>query len=316
MISGGLLWIGQRMTKRHLLVLSLFLIFCLRPDTNHAAQVILNSDDQFRYAEELMKRHEYPLAISEFERFIHFFPEDEKILEAKLLIGQCYLNAREYAQARKTLEKIYKDDPHGLLGGKALLLAGESYYRQGVYEEANLYFMRVRETYPQPELRDAALYRLGWSHMQSRQWQEAGDLLGSMDRMSPLYANAQELAIKSLEGERLPYKSPSAAGVLAAVLPGSGHVYCDRYKDGVVAFLLNGLFIWATVEAFNNDHAALGGILAFLELGWYSGNIYSAVNSAHKYNRALKDDYLKSLPELNVFSTSGRSFGLSLKMTF
>ena len=137
-----------------------------------------------------------------------------------------------------------------------------------------------------------------------------------MDRVSPLYANAQELALKSLEGERLPYKSPSTAGVLAAVLPGSGHVYCDRYKDGVVAFLLNGLFIWATLEAFDNDQEVLGGILGFLELGWYSGNIYSAVNTAHKYNRSLKNDYLKNLPELNLFSTPGRSFGLSLKMTF
>jgi tetratricopeptide (TPR) repeat protein len=202
------------------------------------------------------------------------------------------------------------------LGGKALFLVGESYYRQGVYEEATLYFRKVHETYAQPELRDAALYRLGWSHMQSLQWQEAGDVFRGVDRMSPLYASAQELAIKSFEGERLPYKSPSAAGVLAAVLPGSGHVYCERYKDGVVAFLLNGLFIWATIEAFENDHEVLGGVLAFLELGWYSGNIYSAVNSAHKHNRALKNDYLKSLPELHLFSTSGRSFGLSLKMTF
>ena len=304
------------MTKRRLFVFSLFLILCLRPDPNQAAQIILNSDDQFRYAQELMKKHEYPLAVTEFERFIHFFPKDENVPQAKLLIGQCYLDAKAYEQARKTLDKVHQEYPDGLLGGKALFLIGESYYRQGVYEEANLYFKRVREAYPQSELKDAALYRLGWSHMQSRQWQEAGDLFRSMDRMSPLYANAQELAVKSVEGESLPYKSPSAAGALAAVLPGLGHVYCDRYKDGVVAFLLNGLFVWATIEAFDHDQQVLGGILGFLELGWYTGTIYSAVNSAHKYNRALKDDYLKNLPELNLFATPKRSLGLSLKMTF
>ena len=304
------------MTKRHLLAVSLFLALCSQPDTNQAAQVILDSEGQFQYAEGLMKKHEYSLAISEFERFIHFFPEDEKVPEAQLRIGQCYLNGRDYEQARKALEKVHKDYPDRLVGGKALLLIGESYYRQGVYEEADFYFKRVRETYPQPELRDSALYRLGWSLMQSRKWREAGELLKSMDPMSPLYANAQELAIKSFDGENLPYKDPSTAGVLAAVLPGAGHVYCDRYKDGIVAFLLNGLFIWAAIEAFHNDQEVLGGILTFLEVGWYSGNIYSAVNCSHKYNRALKDDYLKSLPELNVFSTSGKSFGLSLSMRF
>jgi tetratricopeptide (TPR) repeat protein len=304
------------MTKRSLRFLFFFLVLLLQSYPLFAAQVIVNSEEQFRYAEELMKRQDYPLAVLEFERFIRFFPEDERVPEAKLLIGESYLNAKAYEQARKTLETVHREFPDRLVGGKALFLIGESYYRQGVYDEANLYFKQVRETYPQPQLRDAALYRLGWSHMQSRQWQEAREIFGSMDDTSPLYANSQELAIRSQEGDRLPYKSPSAAGVLAAILPGSGHVYCDRYKDGVVAFLLNGLFTWAAIEAFNNDHEVLGGILAFLELGWYSGNIYSAVNSAHKHNRALKDNYLKSLPELNFFSTSERSFGLSLRMTF
>ena len=303
------------MIKRRFL-LSFFLLTLLQPSQVLAAQVLLNSDDQFRYAEDLMKRQEYPMAVLEFERFIHFFPEDEKVPEAKLMIGQSYLNAKAYEKARKSLEKVHQEYPDRFVGGKALFLIGESYYRQGVYEEANLYFKKVREAYPQPELRDAALYRLGWSHMQSRRWQEAGGIFGSMDHASPLYASAQELAIKSLEGETLPYKSPSTAGVLAAVLPGSGHLYCDRYRDGLVAFLLNGLFIWATIEAFDNDHEVLGGVLAFLELGWYSGNIYSAVNSAHKYNRQLKDNYLRGLPELNLFSTSGRSLGLALRVTF
>jgi hypothetical protein len=34
-----------------------------------------------------------------------------------------------------------------------------------------------------------------------------------------------------------------------------------------------------------HDNYVVGGILTFFELGWYSGNIYSAVASAHKYNK-------------------------------
>jgi hypothetical protein len=39
----------------------------------------------------------------------------------------------------------------------------------------------------------------------------------------------------------------------------------------------------------------VGGILTFFELGWYSGNIYSAVSGAHKYNRNKKKEYLDLL---------------------
>ncbi|MBW2651408.1 MAG: hypothetical protein JRC66_10550, partial [Deltaproteobacteria bacterium] len=38
-----------------------------------------------------------------------------------------------------------------------------------------------------------------------------------------------------------------------------------------------------------------GGIVTFFELGWYSGNIYSAVSSAHKFNRRTKKDFLQGL---------------------
>jgi len=289
-----------------LLLISLSLLF-FHPHPGNTAQVILNSDDQFRYAQELMKKEQYSLAVVEWERFIHFFPEDENVPRARLLMGVCHLNAGAHEQARNTWDSVYKLYPDRLVGGKALFLIGESYYRQGVYDEANYYFRRVRETYPHPELRDAALYRLGWSQMQLRQWHEASDTFKEIDTLSPFHTSAQEMTIKSLEGEALLYKDPASAGVMAAALPGLGHVYCGRYKDGVVAFLLNGLFIWAAIEAFDHDQDVLGGILTFLELGWYSGSIYSAVNSAHKHNKKLKDDYLQNLPDsldLKIFSTA------------
>jgi TolA-binding protein len=319
MTSGGPIATGSGMNKYPWVVLALILSLCFQPRLLHAAQIILNSDDQFRYAEELMKKEDYLPAVTEFERFIHFFPQDERVPRAKLLIGVCYLNARDYEQARKALDSVHKAYPDRIEGGKALFMIGESYYRQGVYEEANYYFKRVLEAYAYPEVKDAALYRLGWSQMQLQQWRTASDTFKEIEPGSPLYPSAEELALKSVEGETLPYKDPTAAGMMAAVLPGLGHAYCGRYKDGMVAFLLNGLFIWAAVQAFNSDQNVLGGILVFAEAGWYGGNIYSAVNSTHKYNRKVKQDYLQGLPDtlnLQVLATRDGHLGLALRFEF
>jgi hypothetical protein len=87
----------------------------------------------------------------------------------------------------------------------------------------------------------------------------------------------------------------------------------------MVAFLLNGLTIWAAVEAFDQDLDVLGGVLVALELGWYSGNIYSAVNSAHKYNRKVRADFRRSLSDtlnLNLFTSKDIPLGLVLKIEF
>ena len=110
--------------------------------------------------------------------------------------------------------------------------------------EAAGFFKKVIETYSQPELKNAAIYRLGWSRMQKDKWQEASKTFNLVEKSSRLYPSASDLSEKALMGEDLPHKSPTTAGVLA-IVPGLGHVYTERYKDGMVAFLLNGLTIWA-----------------------------------------------------------------------
>jgi tetratricopeptide (TPR) repeat protein len=319
MIIGGTPLTGMIMTKPVWLPALFILALLLQPAASYSAGIIIDSDDQFRFAEQTMEKGEYLRAVAEFERFIHFFPDHENVPRARLLIGMCYLKARDYESARKVFDGVYRAYAGNLLGGKALLLMGESYYRQGIFKEAEYYYQQVAETYPQTELKNSAVYRLGWCRMQTRNWQEASETFKAVGSASSLYASSQDLARKSLEGETLSYKDPTTAGVLAGVLPGLGHVYCNRYRDGAVAFLLNGLFIWAAVESFNNDDNVLGAILVFAEVGWYTGNIYSAVNSAHKHNRKLKDDYLHGLPDslnLGLLATREGHLGLTLSFNF
>jgi tetratricopeptide (TPR) repeat protein len=302
------------------IVLSLLqMMSLLQPSPLPAAKITIDSVDQFEFARRTMEKGEFLRAVGEFERLVYFFPEDETVPEARYLIGLCYLKAKDYESARKVLadaHKAYAGDP---VGGKALFLIGESYYIQGLPGEAERYFNRVIKEYPMPALKSRALYRLGWSRMQRDRWQEASEFFKTVDENSPLHTRAMELSSMSLQGMELPRKDPATAGIMAGVLPGLGHAYCNRYKDGLVAFLLNGLFLWAAVESFEEGHDVLGGVLSFLELGWYSGNIYSAVNCAHKHNRAIRDNYRGTLSDkldLSLFSTGERHLGLALKIDF
>lgn len=319
MTSGGTPRIGGIVNKRLWLISLFIFIILLQPAPLLSSQIIIDSDDQFKFALQTMEKGEYLHAVWELERFIHFFPEDEKVPRACYLIGVCYLEEKKYESARRVLEDVYKTYSDRPIAVKALFHIGESYYRQGVQEEAEHYFKKVVEEHPESEMKNPALYRLGWSRMKSNRWQEASDTFKMVEEDNALYANSLDLSEKSLLGEELPYKNPTAAGIMAGVIPGLGHCYCDRYKDGMVAFLLNGLFIWAAVESFDQDNDVLGGILTFLELGWYSGNIYSAVNCAHKHNRKARDDFHRSLPDnlnLNPFITRDGHMGLALKFDF
>ena len=106
-------------------------------------------------------------------------------------------------------------------------------------------------------------------------------------------AKRDDVEVIATNRKSLQYKSPQAAGFMSAIVPGSGQVYNGRYKDGFYSFLLNGLFIVGAYTAYNDENYAVAGILTLFEIGWYSGNIYSAVNGAHKYNRKVDEDFFR-----------------------
>ena len=294
-------------------------VFFLEAVPAFLRQITISSDDQFNYARTYMEKGAYLRAVAEFERFIRLFPEAPDIPLARYLMGMCYLKAGRNGPARETLSLVSRLDSARPLADKALFLIGESYYLEHKPREAANYFRKVLEKDPSPALKDAASYRLGWAKMRDNRWHEASDSFRRVTRGSPLYDSALELERESPKGMSLPYKSPTNAGVLAGLLPGLGHAYAGRYRSAIVAFLLNGLFIWATVESFHQDHNVLGGVLALVETGWYAGNIYGAVNATHKYNRKMQDDFRKGLKDrfdLHLIASRDGQLGLALTIHF
>ena len=134
-------------------------------------------------------------------------------------------------------------------------------------------------------------------------WEKARDGFERISFQNRDKYNIRQILIELDRKLSLKRKNPTIAGILA-IVPGAGHLYCERKRDAFVSFLLNGAMIYAAYEAFDNDLNALG-IITFFELGFYSGNIYSAVGSAHKYNRHEKSkflNYLKKHTKINISS--------------
>jgi tetratricopeptide (TPR) repeat protein len=297
----------------------LFLVFSalfLLPSLALSGQIVLDSEKQLAFAQHYVEREEYDRAAQELERFVYFFPEDARVPAVHCRVGWCYMKMNRYERARKILWEVHDTYRLHPVAARSLFLIGESYRQQEVPEEAAYYFERILAVYPESEAADEARYRLGWARMEAGRWRDASKTFAQIPESSPLRDRALTLSEMSLHGEELPAKSPWTAGVLAGVLPGLGHAYCGRYQDATVALVMNGLFTWATIEAFDRDQKALGGLLGFMELGWYTGNIYSAANCAHRSNRKTREDFLNALPgRLGAFS-SGDDVGLAFRFSF
>ncbi len=85
------------------------------------------------------------------------------------------------------------------------------------------------------------------------------------------------------------YRSPFKAGILSAIIPGTGKIYTGQISDGITSFLLNGLLAFISYNNFRNDHRFRGWVFAGIGAFFYAGNIYGSVVSANIYN--TKADY-------------------------
>jgi len=273
------------------------------PVHSYAAQeIVIDPERQFQFAEHYFQNGEYYRAIGEYERFIYFSPLSDKVELARYKIGLCFLNGEQYTEAIKAFDELIKDYKNTGYALKSYLKISRAYVLLERYDAALTGIKNLIIIAPNQEIRNEAYYQGGWVYLEMGLWEKAQKYFEEISVQNRKKYNLKEVLIGLDRKLPLKGKNPTTAGLLA-IIPGAGHLYCERKKDALISFLLNGAMIYAAYEAFDHDLDALGGIITFFELGFYSGNIYSAVNSAHKYNRDEKSkflDYLKKNTNVNI----------------
>ena len=244
----------------------------------------IDADSQYRYARERLAAGANDEAIAEFNRFIHFFPDDPRIRQARFGIGEADFAAGRYDAAARVFAALSQDFHDLPLDHDCFFMLSRAHARQGMVEQAMIDLHNLMALTAEPAVVDQARYALGWLQVAQGQWRLADR---EFARISP--GSQAALGIATLQQALarhadVPLKNPTLAGTLS-ILPGAGQLYCGRYEDALTAFLLNGGLIWAAAESFDRDMVALGSVISVVAFGFYAGNIYGAVNSAHKINR-------------------------------
>lgn len=259
----------------------------------------------YLFAEELYQTGQYYRAITEYQRFNSYYPNHEMNENVMFKIGLCYFRGKKYRESASAFEEMnhrYSTTP---LGKEALLMAGECYRKQGLMTMAEERLRQLTKNPIREETTVKAFYALGVLYAEIGRPKEAEENFKKLGENSAYLDLSKRLTEEVDQYRATKKKNPAAAGILA-IIPGLGHLYCDRPKDALVSFLINGVFAWGTVESFRQEQYVLGGILAFFELGWYVGNIYSAMGSAYKYNRYQEKKFIEGL-ERNVDLTARSS---------
>lgn len=269
-----------------------------------ATEVSIDADRQFGLAEECFVANDYDQARMEFKRFTFFFPDDPRSAEALFYIGKCFLETGDYRAAIRIFRELTDTFPAYRL--QAYTMISRAYLAMGQTGSAAANFHNIIALAENESDRDAARYQLGWLYLENI-WAEERraatppfeTALRYFQEISPEGQSRfqlNELSAQLARQPTIPRKNSWLAGALS-VLPGGGQLYCGRYQDALAAFLLNAGLIFSAVEAFDHELYALGSVVSVVGSGFYVGNIYGAVSSAKKYNRAQKRSFVKNMKE-------------------
>ena len=263
--------------------------------------VVLTDAVQLGLGDAFMADGEYYRAATKFMEFLHLFPDSERTPYALLQIGMAHYRGGECEQAVEFFARVRATYPAEEFSAAAFF-EGVCYTALDEPAEAQDAFERTLAfddtgPYASDALIGKALSRIG-----------PGDLRGGREelrRFQPIFPTnpkntSVEAAVALIDTNlATPRKSAGLAATFSAVLPGSGQMYAGRYKDGLVALGVNGLFIAGTVVAIRHQNYPVAILVGGAGLPFYIGNIYGGANAAKKWNvslnRTLHDTLILSL---------------------
>jgi tetratricopeptide (TPR) repeat protein len=245
---------------------------------------------QLKFADSLAAENDHYRAITEYKRFIFLEPNSPFVPQARLSIANSLIGGNRWDQADASLEDLIRRHPESPEAIKGRLLYAETAYERGNFGLARDRYRALAKLQTDVETLNYTNFRIGWTFLEQDSPSKAKDHFSLMPEQQ------KDLLLRDLNAyQELPQKSPFLAGALSAVLPGSGQLYTGRLRQAALSFLLNGAFILGAIEAFHNENYAVGSIFLFFEIGWYGGNIYNAVNNAHKFNVRAKHDFKQQM---------------------
>jgi TolA-binding protein len=278
--------------------LLLILLASVSPIHADDGAVLFTGDVQLKIADAFMEEGEYYRAVTEYKKFLILFPDSGKVDYATFEIGMAYFKGGEYGAAARSFLAMREKYPESGYAIQAGYLEGSSQWKLKNYDGARMPLEEIAERHPGSEYAPRALVVICLAALDENKAEVSRQALNRfLDRYPghPGEENVREAAAQIDRYQELPEKSPVLAGVMSAILPGSGYIYAEHYGDGITAFLINGLFIAGTITAIHQENYAVAGIVGGVGVPFYLGNIYGSANAAKKWNLGVRNEIIKKI---------------------
>ena len=255
---------------------------------------------QYRYAEQLFEAGDYQAARLAYKRLRFYRPDTEFTDVADYRIAQTYYYQNRPERAEHLFREFLAVHPNSPFRFRSQLMIGQLQFDAGTYSLARTTLFELLLSNEDIEVTAAAHYLRGWCYVHTTDWDKAIAELRRVDTLqtdTPSEENASQLADILLERTPLPHKSPRIAGWLSTVVPGSGQFYAGKVKEGVLAAVLGGTFIYLVADAIRERRYVDCAGISLIGWQFYWGNRLEAQRFASEYNSHRERELIETLKD-------------------
>lgn len=246
------------------------------------AQSSYDAEHSKAFGDYLYNTSQFSIASQEYERAIFLAPGDTS---THLMLFKSYCKINEDQKAMQSYFKLTHDTTLvSLMNGFADVYV-QQLVNSGRFEEAHDLASKGC-CVTQVEKHLLAIY------LMEGRWDEAYDF-SQVQTETSMHIQFEDLADLSSRAKAQRFKSRGLSGLMSALIPGSGKVYCGYWQDGIISFLMTSLSGYMAVRSYNkyginNGYTWFSGALA---MGYYGGNIYGGYRSARRYNEHVEHSF-------------------------
>lgn len=258
-----------------------------------------------RFAEALFQEGDYLRAVGEFQRYLYFSNKSAGRKDyVYYQIGLSFSLAQEHQRSKEYFNKIVSEFPGSPYTHKAFFRLAYSCFITKDFEESlaksKSYLPLVDDKKIHLKLKQLGIL----NQMYLKNWRAAEDSIDALedDEKSDKFTGLLEDFTE--RGKDIPQKSKFLAGLLSAIIPGTGKIYAKRTTDGLVSFFTIAATAWQAYDGFKKDgvKSVKGWISGSLGAFLYIGNIYGSAVAVKIHNKQHEENLFKDIEiTVNVY---------------
>ena len=239
------------------------------------------------FADSLFQEGDYLNAAHEYKRLLFLHPNAPQIDFIAFRVAASYQNAGKLQNAIRAYQLLIDTYPKSVLVERARNNIAQCHVLSGGSEQGLASLKRFLAEHKGSSLAPRVQFTIGMLLMDKGEWEQASRVWSDVYSTYPdtPFAEVSDRLARTLKNaDSLPHRSPTVAGVLSALIPGSGQVYSGRMTDGLYNFVGMAVLGSASLYYVDQERYEVAIPVGMLSLFFYGNGIYQGIQSARVFN--------------------------------